>query len=258
MSVEHDERHLGPVGHRRRARRRHPASGPSPSTGSSTTSTPAGGRAAPDRARPRRRPGRRRSRPSTRWSRYSSVEPCHSRAAFGSPIRVERPPASTTPAAVRTCEMIGHEPHYTAGWDVRAPSNDSHAGSGPSDAPVERPPAGDRAPRIGGSRKNGAHVRVEHHPHRLAGQRRRDVDRQPGEQRHGPLERQHAVTRARSHAGDPHGQTGVLGVHEAHATTEHRHGGRRPRGVPGAPARSVRRRSAPSRPVSTVASTRLS
>jgi hypothetical protein len=31
--------------------------------------------------------------------RYSNVEPCHSRQAFGVPIRDDRPPASTTPAA---------------------------------------------------------------------------------------------------------------------------------------------------------------
>ena len=34
--------------------------------------------------------------------RRSSVEPCHSRAALGVPIREDRPPASTTPAETAT------------------------------------------------------------------------------------------------------------------------------------------------------------
>src|SRR5687768_904582 len=39
------------------------------------------------------------ARPTTPVTCRSRVEPCHSRAAFGVPIRDERPPARTTPAA---------------------------------------------------------------------------------------------------------------------------------------------------------------
>ena len=68
-------------------------------------------RARQPRSRPRRQapatPGRvrtRRHRPVTARAtipvtRRSSVEPCQSRAAFGEPMREDRPPASTIPAA---------------------------------------------------------------------------------------------------------------------------------------------------------------
>ena len=75
-----------------------PCTGPWPSRGSSTTSTSAG---SAGRSWPRARttttgpPVARAKMPTVRRSR---VDPCHSRAALGVPIRDDRPPASTTPA----------------------------------------------------------------------------------------------------------------------------------------------------------------
>ncbi len=90
-----------------------------------------------------------------RGGAVSSVEPCHSSPAFGSPIRVERPPQAPRPpqSALRD-DRSRTALHRRMGRPGH--SNDSHAGSGPSDAPVERPSARRPAPRIGGSRKNGA------------------------------------------------------------------------------------------------------
>ena len=85
-----------------------PCSGPRPSRGSSThldvrrqgRQRLAGG--AHDDDRVRGRPAR-----STPQVRRSRVEPCHSRDALGAPIRDERPPASTTPAALTRRSYVG-------------------------------------------------------------------------------------------------------------------------------------------------------
>src|SRR5262245_24146988 len=76
--------------------------GPRPSTGSSATATPAGsgGNSCPGAATTTTGPST--ARDSTAAARKSNVDPCHSSPAFAAPIRVDRPPASTTPAAITT------------------------------------------------------------------------------------------------------------------------------------------------------------
>src|SRR5215211_6265285 len=75
-----------------------PWSGPRPSRASVATSTPdgRGGRSCPGALTTTTGPSTTRlTMPTTRRRR---VEPCHSRAAFGRPILVDRPPAKTIPA----------------------------------------------------------------------------------------------------------------------------------------------------------------
>src|ERR1700678_3117836 len=79
-----------------------PWTGPLPSRGSSTTWVPAGrsGRTWPfARTTTTGPPVARATMPTVR---RSSVDPCHSSAALGVPIREDRPPASTTPARSAT------------------------------------------------------------------------------------------------------------------------------------------------------------
>ena len=80
-----------------------PCSGPSPGAGSRAITTP-GGSGGSSHVPPPSAPTTTTTGPVTvRMSsaavRYSNVEPCHSREDFGVPIRDDRPPASTTPAA---------------------------------------------------------------------------------------------------------------------------------------------------------------
>ena len=75
-----------------------PCTGPLPSRGSSTTTVPFGrsGRSWPPARTTTTGPSVARATIPT--VRRSSVDPCHSSAAFGVPIREDWPPASTTPA----------------------------------------------------------------------------------------------------------------------------------------------------------------
>src|SRR5690348_6254118 len=75
-----------------------PCTGPLPSRGSSTTTVPSGrsGRSWPPARTTTTGPSAARATIPT--VRRSSVDPCHSSAAFAVPIREDRPPASTTPA----------------------------------------------------------------------------------------------------------------------------------------------------------------
>ena len=78
-----------------------PCSGPCPSRASSTTSH-AGGQLRQLLARARTTTtGPSTPRATTPHVRRSSVEPCQSSHAFGVPMRLERPPASTIPAGIQ-------------------------------------------------------------------------------------------------------------------------------------------------------------
>ena len=77
-----------------------PCSGPCPSRASSTTRMPSGSSGSSWPGARTTTTGPPTPRATTPQVRRSSVDPCQSSHAFGVPMRLERPPASTIPAGI--------------------------------------------------------------------------------------------------------------------------------------------------------------
>ena len=101
-----DEGHVRAVLPGRPARRPGPAPGPCPPADRRLPRRPAAGRAGPGREARTTTTGPPVARARMPTVRRSSVDPCHSSAALGVPIRDDRPPASTTPAESRHALML--------------------------------------------------------------------------------------------------------------------------------------------------------